>query len=333
MRVFLPHTPDMLANYYGPRALAALREIADVAINDTGGILRGAALAEAAAGCSIIVADRMTPGEAETFANAPDLAAFLRCAVDVSTIDIDAASRHGVLVTRATPGFGVSVAEMGLGYMIDLARGISRSVCDFRSGRVPEGRMGRQLRGSTVGIVGYGEIGQHLAAIAAPLGLRVLVNDPHRSADLPGCENVSFGTLLAEADFVVCLAVSIPQTRNLMDGAAFAQMQPHAFFINLARGELVDEAALLAALEAGEIAGAAMDVGRAADQQPNPALARRADVIATPHMAGLTPSAVEHQAMETVAQVRALSRGQLPERPLNLGAATRLSRLGITPPG
>ena len=328
MKVFLPHTPDMLANYYGARALAALREVADVTINDTGAVLSGAALARAAAGCAVIVADRMTPGTAETFAEAPDLAAFLRCAVDVSTIDIEAASRHGVLVTQATPGFGISVAEMGLGYMIDLARGISHSVCTFRAGALPEARMGRQLRGSTVGIVGYGEIGRQLAGIAAALGMDVLVNDPYRAAEAP-CENVPFETLLARADFVVCLAVSNAATRDMMDRDAFAQMQRHAFFINLARGELVDEEALAAALDSGTIAGAAMDVGRAPDQQPSPALTGRHNVIATPHMAGLTPSAVEHQAMETVEQVRALAAGKVPERPLNLAAASRLDRLGI----
>ncbi len=331
MRVFLPHTPYMLENYYGSRAVAALREIADVTFNETGEVLSGAALARAAAGCEVIVADRMTPGTGETFAAAPDLAAFMRCAVDVSTIDIEAASRHGVLVTRATPGFGVSVAEMALGYMIDLSRGISRSVGDFRAGRTPQATMGRQLRGSTVGIVGYGEIGRQLAAITAAIGMHVLVNDPHRDAEAP-CENVSLEALLARSDFVVCLAVSIRETRDLMNAEAFARMQPHAQFINLSRGELVDEDALIAALDAGTIAGAAMDVGRVADQQPNPALARRADVIATPHSAGLTPAAVEHQAMETVEQVRALAAGKVPERPLNLGSATRLERLGITLP-
>jgi D-3-phosphoglycerate dehydrogenase len=111
--VLLTHTPDMLANYYGPRALAALRALCDVKLNETGAVLDNpAALAKAAKGCEIIVSDRQTPGPAEFFAQAPgELAAFLRVAVDIRNIDVAAASKLGILVTHATPGFIASVAE------------------------------------------------------------------------------------------------------------------------------------------------------------------------------------------------------------------------------
>jgi D-3-phosphoglycerate dehydrogenase len=112
-----------------------------------------------------------------------------------------------------------------------------------------------------------------------------------------------------------------------MDAAAFARMKPSAFFLNLSRGNLVDEAALEAALDQKRIAGAAMDVGRATDQRPSLRLARRADVIATPHIAGLTPAAVEHQAFDTVEQVRALVAGKVPSGAVNADRATRLARL------
>lgn len=331
MKVFLSHTPEMRANYYGGRALAALREVADVRTNEADAVLAGAALAEAAAGCAVIVADRMTPGTPETFAAAPDLVAFLRCAVDVSTIDIDAASRHGVLVTQATPGFAASVAEIGIGFMIDLSRGISRNVLAYRTGGEPEARMGRQLAGSTIGIVGYGEIGRRLAAHAAALGMRVLVSDPYARVEAGGAEQVALETLLAEAHFVVCLALATAETENLFDAGAFGRMQRGAFFINLSRGQLVDEGALAAALDSGALGGAAMDVGRAPDQKPSPSLASRPDVIATPHTGGLTPGAVEHQAFDTVEQVRTLAGGRLPQGALNTAAASRLSRLGIDP--
>ena len=103
--VFLAHTDEMFRNYYGEEALAGLARVADVRRNTTGRHLSGRDLAEAAQGCAVIVSDRMTPGAAETFAHAPDLVAFLRCAVDIRTIDVPAASQAGVLVTRATPGF------------------------------------------------------------------------------------------------------------------------------------------------------------------------------------------------------------------------------------
>jgi D-3-phosphoglycerate dehydrogenase len=125
----------------------------------------------------------------------------------------------------------------------------------------------------------------------------------------------------------VCLAVANEATENLVDAAAFALMKPSAYFINLSRGNLVDEAALARALDEGKIAGAAMDVGRAPDQMPSPALAARADVIATPHIAGLTPEAIEHQALETVQQVAELLAGRIPNGAVNAASASRIVRL------
>jgi D-3-phosphoglycerate dehydrogenase len=107
-------------------------------------------------------------------------------------------------------------------------------------------------------------------------------------------------------------------------------MKPGSFFINAARGELLDEAALLHALDSGHLAGCALDVGRAPDQMPTPALARHPRVIASPHIGGLTPEAVEHQALETVAQIDALLQGRLPVGVVNAPRATRLARWGHT---
>jgi len=142
--------------------------------------------------------------------------------------------------------------------------------------------------------------------------MTVLIADPRKKVSAPGLKQVAFGELLAQSDFVVCLAIANEQTENLMNATAFAQMKKSADFINLSRGNLVDEAALTAALDAKQIAGAALDVGRAQDQMPSPALAKRADVIATPHMAGLTPDAAEHQAFNTVNQVAQLLAGRMP---------------------
>ncbi len=325
--VFLTHSPDMLANYYGERAVAALRGMAEVRLNPTGGVLDTAGLIEHARGCPIIVSDRQTAAPAAFFDAAPDAVAFLRVAVDIRNIDVAAASRHGVLVTRATPGFMASVAEMALGYMVDLARGISRSVGEYRSGREAEPRMGRQLKGSSVGLIGFGAISETLAPILVALGMEVLVFDPYKRVEVPGIRQVGMEDLLGASDFVICLAVATEETENLMNAAAFAGMRRGAFFLNLSRGNLVDEAALEAALESGHLAGAAMDVGRAPDQKPSLRLASRPDVIATPHTAGLTPNAIEHQAFDTVEQVRALLAGHVPAGAVNAEAAGRLAQL------
>jgi D-3-phosphoglycerate dehydrogenase / 2-oxoglutarate reductase len=126
---------------------------------------------------------------------------------------------------------------------------------------------------------------------------------------------------------VVCLAPARPETENLMDAERFAQMKAGAYFINASRGDLVDETALMQALDSGHLAGCAMDVGRAPDQMPLPALARHARVIATPHIGGLTPPAVEHQALETVAQLRELLYGRMPTGAVNAAQARRLALL------
>jgi D-3-phosphoglycerate dehydrogenase len=333
LRVFLAHTPEMFAGYYGDRALAALRQHAEVVRNPGTTVLSGAALAEAARDCQAIVADRATPGTAETFAAAPDLVAFLRVAVDISTIDVPAASAAGVLVTRATPGFVDSVTEVGLGFMVDLARDMSGYIQAYRRGEEPVGRMGLQLSAATLGIVGYGRIARRLAEVALALGMRVLVSDPYATVEDPRITKLGFAEVLAAADIVVCLAISSPETRDLFDAAAFARMKRGARFINLSRGELVDERALEAALDSGQLAGAAMDVGRAADQRPSSFLARRSDVLAAPHIAGMTPEAMEHQAMDTVQQVAALARGEMPAHAVNAPDALRLARIGVRSAG
>jgi D-3-phosphoglycerate dehydrogenase len=328
-KIFLTHTPDMLANYYGPRALAELRKLGDVRLNETGGVLDAGALAEAARGCEIVVSDRQTPGPAGFFQQAADCVAFLRVAIDIRNIDVEAASHQGILVTQATAGFIPAVAEMAIGMMVDLGRHITRSTIEYRSGKDAEPRMGKQLKGATLGILGYGQIGVYLAKLAIALGMRVLVHDPYKSIDESGISRAGFGDVLSQSDFVVCLVVANEQTENLINAEAFAQMKRDALFINLSRGNLVEEKALQAALDQGRIAGAAMDVGRAPDQKPSLFLAGRPDVIATPHTAGLTPEAIEHQALDTVTQVKALVAGQMPPGAVNADAATRLHRLRV----
>jgi D-3-phosphoglycerate dehydrogenase len=201
--------------------------------------------------------------------------------------------------------------------MVDLSRGVARATADYHSGRKPEIVMGRQLAGSCLGIIGYGSIGRYLAEIAKVLGMDVLIADPFATVSEQGLRHVPLDDLLARSDFVVCLAVANEQTENLIGQAALARMQRHAFFINLSRGNLVDEAALSAALRDNRIAGAAMDVGRALDQMPSPELARLPNVIATPHIGGLTPPAIESQSLETVRQVAAIIAGEAPVGAVN----------------
>jgi D-3-phosphoglycerate dehydrogenase len=316
----------MLKNYYGDRAVAALRAHGDVRINTTGKVLDAAALVAQSRGCDIVVSDRQTAGPGEALKQM-DCAAFLRCAVDIRNIDVETASANGILVTRATPGFIASVAELGIGLMIDLARGVTAAATGFHGGKEPTARPGLQLKGATVGIIGYGVIGEYLAKLCVAFGMTVLASDPHKTIADPGVKQVTFEDLLASSDFVVCLVVATERTENLMDAKAFARMKPSAYFVNLSRGNLVDDKALFAALDEKRIAGVATDVGRAPDQMPTVEMGRRPDVIATPHIGGLTPQAIEHQAFDTVNQVAELVAGRVPPGAVNADRATRLARL------
>jgi D-3-phosphoglycerate dehydrogenase / 2-oxoglutarate reductase len=322
-KVLLTHTPQARRQYYGERSLNGLQALAQVILHEASEALDAADLIEAARGVDIIVADRLTEGRGEIFPRLPRLRAFVRCAVDIRNIDVAAASAAGVLVTRAGPGFVPSVAELAIGFMVDLSRGISRAAADYHSGQLPEVRMGRQLAGSILGIIGYGSIGRYLAEVAKALGMEILVADPYMTVGAQGIQQVPLEDLLERSDYVVCLAVANEATENLIGRAALARMPPHAFFINLSRGNLVDETALAAALRENRIAGAAMDVGRARDQMPTPDLARLTNVIATPHIGGLTPPAIESQSLETVRQVEAIFAGKVPLGAVNADHWTR----------
>ena len=323
MRLLLTHVPLARRQYYGARALARLRELVEVTLHEGAAPLDPGGLVAAAGEVDLIIADRATAVPGEVFAGLPKLRVVMRSAIDIRNIDVAAASQAGVLVTHAEAGFVKSVVELTLGFLVDLSRGISRATADYQAGRLPQIRTGRQLSGSTVGIIGYGRISRDLAPLLAALGMTVVVSDPYAQLDDPRFVKLPLDDLLARADYVVCLAIANEETEKLMNAAAFARMKPDAFFINMSRGNLVDEAALARALTEGRIAGAAMDVGRAPDQMPSPDLARLPNVIATPHVGGLTPPASESQAFDTVRQVEALVQGKVPPGAVNVASWTR----------
>ena len=323
MRILLTHSPEAMANYYGERALAGLRRVGEVKLNQDGSSLEGEKLIAAAQDCDLIWSYRQSPGPAELFQRLPRLVAFLRCAIDIRNVEVAAASRAGVLVTQASAGFITSVSEMVLGFLVDLSRGITRSATLYHQSRIPPAAMGRELKGSTIGVIGYGAIGREVVRLCKALGMRALVNDPY----VKDIEQTSMDELLRQSDYVVPLAVASAETENLIDARALGEMKRGAYLINVSRGNLVDEAALEAALDSGHLAGAALDVGRAPDQMPTPRLAARPDVIATPHAAGLTLPAIEHQSMETVAQAAEIVKGNAPKGAVNAQHWTRKSLL------
>ncbi len=322
--VLVTHPRHRLDTNFGGEAQARLRWLARVRLNETADDLAGDSLVAAAHGCAVVIAYRQTPVDATTVTGLSSVRAVVRCAVDIRTVHVAAASAQGILLTQTSAGFMTSVSEWVIGVMIDLGRHFSAATREYRNLGVAQPRMGRELRGATLGVIGYGQIARTLCPLASALGMQVLVTDPIVTVAEPGVTQVSLFDLLSRADYVVCLAPATPLTENMMDANAFARMRKGSFFINAARGDLVVDAALLQALDSGHLAGAALDVGRAADQMPSPALARHPKVIATPHVGGLTPPAIEHQALETVAQTAEILQGRVPSGAVNAAAATRM---------
>lgn len=332
LRVFLTHNPEDLDAYYG-RVLPHLAQIAEVVKNPTERDLSNAELIDAAAECDVIVAHRSTPGDAVVFEQLPRLVAFLRCAVDTSTIDVDAASANGVLIARAAKTFVASTAELALGLLLAVARNITVSTAEYAVGRVPAQRTGRQLRGRTAGVIGYGAIGTHLAELLVAIGMEVLVHDPFvADPHADGVRFVGFEELLRRADVVFPLAPGSPETENLIGAPELASMRRGSLLINVSRGELLDEAAVAVALGSGHLGGLGLDVGRGSDQRPSPELAALAGVVATPHLGGLTSENADAQAASSVEQVAAMLAGNIPPRSLNAEHATRLRHMwGLRP--
>ncbi len=323
LRVFVTHNPEDLDAYFG-RALTELQTVADVVVNPLERDLSTAELIEHSVGCQVVIAHRSTPGDARLFDEHVDLIAFLRTAFDISTVDVESASRNGVLVAHADKSFVPSTAELALALILDLARNVSESTVDYRRGIEPSQRAGFQLRGKTVGLIGYGSIARYLVPVLTALGVDVVVADPYADAKADGLRQVDLHQLLATADVVLPLAAATPETTDLIDADALALMKPGTLLVNVSRGELLDEVAVAAALDSGRLGRLAMDVGCAPDQRPSLALAGRPGVVATPHLGGLTPENADAQAMSSVDQTRSIIAHEMPARAVNADDAHRL---------
>lgn len=331
VKILVTHDNDLLENFYSPKAVDELRALADVRVNGTDEPLEGARLIEAARDVDIIISDRLAPGTAELFRSLPHLAAFMRCAVDIRNVDVAAASEAGTLVVRCSSGYNEAVAEVAIGLVLTLARRLHVGDRLYKAGVARQPMViGRQLAGSSLGLIGYGQIGRRVADLAIAFGMRISVYDPYVRV-VNGClRQTDFDEALG-ADFVVCAAYATEETKAMMNRAAFARMRPDACFVNVARGIIVDEDALEEALTTGGIAGAGLDVGLGHDEQPSPRIAALENVVAVPHVAGLTREASDHQAFETVRQVRELLDGKVPALAVNAHRAARLDKLRRRP--
>jgi len=226
---------------------------------------------------------------------APRLAFVARAGVGVDNIDLAAATARGIRVVNAPAAASASVAELAVALLLMLSRNLYPKVLETKGGGWKRSDLGSELSGKTVGFVGYGRIGREVARRLAPFGVRTIAYDPYVAA--PGL--CSLDELLAQADFVSLHAAATPETHHLIDGGRLAKMKRSAYLVNLARGSLVDERALLDALVSGRIAGAALDVF---ETEP-PTFRELLDhpkVIATPHLGASTHEGQTRAGLEVV---------------------------------
>lgn len=235
----------------------------------------------------------------EVFAACPDLLVISRCGIGVDGIDLAEARRRGVpvLVTPEPPAQAVS--ELAIGLIFSLARHISRSDASIRQGEWKP-LLGTQISGKTLGIVGFGRVGQKVAQTMKAAGMNVWAYDPAPNAQAAAESGVTLGTLdevLALADFVTLHVPLISETRKLFDDRRLRKMKKGSFLINTARGGIIDEDALYEVLQAGHLAGAALDVF---EQEPYEGRLRELpNVVMTAHMGSYAAEA--RMAMETEA--------------------------------
>ena len=226
---------------------------------------------------------------AEVFAASPRLRVVARYGVGVDRVDLEAAARHGVTVT-VTPGANANaVAELTIALLFSLARPLQQGRDQARAGGWPA-LSGTELAGRTLGLIGLGRIGSLVAAKAAALGLRVLAFDPNLTGSATAVL-VGLNALAAESDFISLHAPLTAETRGMVGRSLLERLKPGAALINTARGELVDEAGLLWALQEGPLRAAALDV---LVQEPPPKdhpLLQHDDVLVTPHMGPHTAEA------------------------------------------
>jgi len=244
-----------------------------------------------------------------------------RYGIGVDMIDVEAASKAGIPVANV-PDFCIDeVSTQTIGFLIDLNRRtipLNVHVHAGLWGSPPPVSPPRRLAGQVLGIVGLGAIGRAVAVKARALGLRVVAYDPY-AADVAGAELVGLEELLATADYVSLHCPLTEQTRDLIGAGQLAAMKPTAYLLNLSRGPVVDQGALLTALKAGEIAGAALDVRAVEPPAADDPLLGRPDVIVTPHSASWSAESASQLRRDAAQNVVDVLSGRMPRSVVNAG--------------
>lgn len=278
---------------------------------------------------------------ADFIARMPNLLAVSSTGAGYDMIDVEACTEAGVIVVNQSGANKEAVAEHAFGLILSLSKKIAQADRGMRETDMFNRRTvtGNDILGKTLGVVGLGQIGTRSAEIAKAFRMKVIAYDPYVSAKecaKRGAEKVDWQTLFSASDFITVHCPRSAETLGMIDQAAFALMQPSAYFVNTARGGIHKEDDLLHALEAGRLAGAGLDVWREEPTPKNHPLLQRNDVIATPHSAGVTHEAVTNMREWAADQWIRIFSGKVPPRLINPDAWPKYQhrfseKLGFTP--
>jgi D-3-phosphoglycerate dehydrogenase len=286
-------------------------------------------MAKSGAAADILAVARDADAILVTYAKLPGelLRELKRCKVigrfglGVDNIDVPAAAALGITVTYVPDYCMQEVSDHAMALLLALARKIPLSNKLVQAGRweMPAVVPLRRLEGQVLGLIGFGNIPRALAPKAKAFGLKVIAHDPYAGQEpfaALGVESVSFDDLLARSDFISVHAPLLPATRGLVNAAAFAKMKQGALIVNTARGPLIDEAALVAALDSGHLGGAALDVVATEPLPKDSALIGRDNVILTPHTAFYSVEALEELQTKCASDVARVLSGEKPVYPV-----------------
>jgi D-3-phosphoglycerate dehydrogenase / 2-oxoglutarate reductase len=286
--------------------IAKLKQIPNIEIWDRSGIDRNELKTTIGAADILIVRSR-TEVDADLLAKAGALKLVIRAGIGLDNVDVEAATNRGIIVMNAPTGNIVTTAEHALALMFAATRHVAQADATLRKGKWEKKKFqGNELRGKTLGLVGLGNIGRTVAERALGLAMKVVAYDPYVNAEKAAQMKIrplTMDELLAESDYVSIHVPLIPSTQYLFNKDTFAKMKKGAYLINCARGGIVDEAAMMAALDSGQLAGAALDVF---ETEPLPAdhpLLKRDDVVLTPHLGASTDEAQVQVGLEVAEQI------------------------------
>jgi D-3-phosphoglycerate dehydrogenase len=264
----------------------------------------------------LVLAPRVT---ARTLAGAGRLRVVARFGVGYDNVDVPACTRAGALLTITPDGVRRPVAVAALTFLLALSHKLLIKDRLTRAGRWAEklDHTGQGVTGRTLGIVGLGNIGRELAALAAPLGLRVMAHDPWAAPTAAGAPLVPLDDLLRQADYVCLCCALTPDTHHLINAERLALMKPTAYLINVARGPVVDQAALYQALAARRIQGAALDVFEREPVAADDPILGLDNVILAPHAVCWTDECFANNGRSAIAGLIDVARGVVPKNVVN----------------